>query len=68
MREAPFGDKFHIHLEVCPRCGTDKKNWALRVMRYVATGRLFQPSTWGTGYWQDRPTPTPVEKEPVDGR
>jgi hypothetical protein len=30
---APFGDTFHIHLEVCPNCGTSKYAWAIKTMR-----------------------------------
>jgi hypothetical protein len=58
MREAPFGMLFHIHLEVCPTCGSDKKTWRVKVMRWVATGQLLRPSTWGTGHWEEPATPT----------
>lgn len=62
---APFGSYFHLHFEVCPRCGHPKPRggwaglaedhgWQLKTMRWVSTGRLFRPSTWGTGYWETR--------------
>lgn len=31
---APFGDKFHIHFEVCPFCGTHKRNMRVRTRRF----------------------------------
>ncbi len=36
-REAPFGSLFHIHLDVCPRCGKGKRStWKLETRRFVA--------------------------------
>ncbi len=31
--EAPFGDVFHVFAEVCPECGTYKRNWTIKIMR-----------------------------------
>lgn len=58
---APFGSLFHIHFEVCPNCGTPKEirgqlfsGWPVRTMRYVSEARLFHPSTWSAGHWEER--------------
>lgn len=55
---APFGDTFHIHFECCPSCGTPKRGWRVRIMRWVSTSELFRPSTWGTGRWETREDPS----------
>jgi hypothetical protein len=46
-REAPFGNLFHIHVEVCPKCGTDKDEWDVKTGKSVATGTWWKPWTWG---------------------
>lgn len=51
---ASFGDTFFLHFECCPICGEDKDKWPVHVMRYVPTGELFKPSTWGTGHWETK--------------
>lgn len=43
---APFGKLFHIHKAVCPKCGTSKDKWELRIGRYVWEGILWKPWTW----------------------
>lgn len=54
-RIAPFGSLFHIFCEVCPRCGRDKdEEWELRTMRFVSDARIWNPSTWGEGHWEDK--------------
>ncbi len=50
--EAPFGDKFHVHLEICPRCGTDKYNWRVYTMRIVHDGQFLKPRTWGVWHYE----------------
>lgn len=52
---APFSSTFHIHVEVCPRCGGNKEKWVVKVVRWISHSRLFKPSTWGTGKWQEAP-------------
>lgn len=34
-KTAPFGRKFHIHLNCCPDCGKDKDEWTIKKMRQV---------------------------------
>ena len=57
---APFGDLFQVPYEVCPECGTSKEhkglwyNWRVKTMRWVSTSVWWRPSTWGTGYWEER--------------
>lgn len=47
---APFGELFHIHRVVCPDCGRPKREWFLKVCRWV------YPSRWWKfdGYWEER--------------
>jgi len=52
--KADFGSKFHIHLEVCKRCGTPKSQWTLDTERWVSKSIWYKPSTWGTGHWETR--------------
>ncbi len=35
FREAPFGKIFHIHAEVCPRCGKEKHEWKVVTAKEV---------------------------------
>jgi hypothetical protein len=42
----PFGDLFHLHLEICPRCGESKHTFVKTIGRYVSKAKLFSPSTW----------------------
>ena len=51
---APFGDKFHIHKEVCPDCGEEKKRWMVKTVKFVPTANFWKYSTWGTGYFVDK--------------
>lgn len=53
-RRAPFKSLFHIHLEVCPKCGKDKDEWSLKVMKWKSNATFWKPSTWGTGEWITR--------------
>jgi len=39
---APFGDVFHIHVSVCPRCGGSKYAGEVVTGRWVRTG-WFKP-------------------------
>lgn len=50
----PFGDVFHIHRRVCPRCGTHKRSWVVRVCRWVSEAVWWRPSTWGRGHWENK--------------
>ena len=34
----PFGNHFHIHTQVCPKCGKHKDYWKLRTARVVRDG------------------------------
>lgn len=40
---APFGNLFHIHREVCPQCGTSKRHWREVVGRPVNDGSWLRP-------------------------
>ena len=44
-RYAPFGDPFHICLEVCPECGEDKDEWKVVVAKVVAT-KIEKKKRW----------------------
>ena len=50
--QAAFGKLHHIHLKVCPECGSDKDTWGLKTMKYISEFKLFDPSTWGAGHWE----------------
>jgi len=61
--KAPYGNPLYIRLDVCPECGTPKErwsygvsywNWKVKTMRWVSTSVWWRPSTWGTGYWEER--------------
>lgn len=64
LYRAPFGSIFHIHFDVCPKCGQPKTEWRdltngnpaweIFTLRFIGTSRIFRPSTWGSGYWQER--------------
>ena len=49
---APFGKKFHIHMEVCDECGTDKEEWTLATERWVSDSVWWNPLTWFAGHWE----------------
>ncbi len=34
LGEVPWGDLFHYHNEVCPKCGDDKANWSVVTLRF----------------------------------
>lgn len=53
---APFGNKVHIHREVCSECGTAKSEWDLATERWVSDVVWWNPTTWGTGHWETRAT------------
>ncbi len=36
--KAPFGDAFHVHIEVCPKCGVHKREWRVKTGRYTKDG------------------------------
>lgn len=48
---APFGDLFHIHLDVCPNCGEDKYRWDVVTGKHTwiknEHRKWFNPTTWG---------------------
>lgn len=45
---APFADRFHIHLEVCPTCAAPKSEWKGPVRgRWVGTSVWWKPASWG---------------------
>lgn len=56
----PFGMLFHLHVEVCPECGTKKSNlWTVETMRYRTVWSpvvWWKPWTWisASGHWQCR--------------
>lgn len=56
---APFGSRFHIHAEVCGDCGASKETFKMQVRRWVSTGQLFKPKTWGSGHWETQQEPNP---------
>jgi len=51
LYRAPFGDRFHIHREVCSRCGLDKMYWEIVVAREVQTGNWWNPWSWAS-HWE----------------
>ena len=60
-----FGDLWFTSKGVCEECGAWNSRRVRRVERWVSTGRLFSPSTWGSGYWQtpeDAARPTTGDK------
>lgn len=40
---APLGNLFHIHMEVCPRCGKSKGSWSVVTARPVRSGGFLRP-------------------------
>jgi hypothetical protein len=48
------GNHFFISAEVCPKCGTHKNKWSIKISRWVYTQKLLKPSTWGKGYWENK--------------
>lgn len=46
----------------CHHCGLRSNHsvfdrgpkWPVKTMRYVSTAKLFSPSTWGSGRWEER--------------
>ena len=50
----PFGDLFHLHVEVCPRCGIEKFEMEIETARWVHTVVWWNPKTWGTGNWETK--------------
>lgn len=44
---------FHSEI-ICPNCGTEGIRWFTKILRFVSTVRIFMPSTWWTGYWEER--------------
>lgn len=57
--EAPFGDIFHVHQTVCPRCGQSKPDelwrtdtWEIRTVKWVSRSVWWRPSTWGAGRYE----------------
>lgn len=51
---APFAMKAHIHMEVCPDCGTPKSDWTVTTARWVSTAVWWNPLTWGSGHWEHK--------------
>ena len=45
---APFGSLFHIHREVCPECGTSKREWMVFCMRSETRRRVVRLSSPGS--------------------
>lgn len=41
MMLAPFGKLFHVHTEVCPKCGEPKNNMEIVVARKVFLYKWF---------------------------
>jgi len=51
LYRAPFGERFHIHREVCARCGLDKMYWEIVTARKVHTGKWWNPWSWDS-HWE----------------
>lgn len=54
--EPTFGKTFFINEECCPKCGSNIPKSSTRGnhlvnRKWVSTSKLFNPSTWKTGYW-----------------
>ena len=47
---APFGDKYHIHKEVCPDCGESKDEWSVRVAKETSDSKWYNPFTWSDSH------------------
>ncbi len=43
---APFGNKYHVHIWICPKCGADKTGWYVVKARFVSDSTWWKPSTW----------------------
>ena len=52
-KEVPFGDLFHLHVECCPRCGTEKSQLSIRKQRFISLSKWWNPITWGDWDLQD---------------
>lgn len=55
-QEAAFGNLWFVSHDVCWDCGRPNSQRTEQVARWVPTGKLFRPSTWGSGYWQEPTT------------
>jgi ribosomal protein L37E len=56
-RSAPHGSLFHIHKDVCPKCGTKKErdgvsyNWTTARMRKQISRKEIDPVLWKPWTW-----------------